>query len=100
MFYDPETGELTGVIDFSDLAIGEPARDFIYVYEDYGPVILREVLHHYAGKEAPEMMSAIRKWYLLEAISWTIQKCAERSAAEVNHGINEITRELAALAGQ
>ena len=29
VFYDPEAGKLTGVIDFGDVAIGDPARDFI-----------------------------------------------------------------------
>jgi aminoglycoside 2''-phosphotransferase len=73
MLYDPLTINLSGVIDFSDIAIGEPARDFIYIYEDYGPVLLGEVLNHYAGRDSASMMSAIRKWYLLEAISWTVE---------------------------
>jgi aminoglycoside 2''-phosphotransferase len=34
LLYDRQNGKLTGVIDFEDIAIGEPARDFIYVYED------------------------------------------------------------------
>ena len=71
-----------------------------YIYEEYGPAILKEVLHHYAGKDNPEMMPAIRKWYLLEAISWTIQKCMEQNSADIKHGLNEITRELATLSAQ
>lgn len=95
VFYDPRSGHLTGVIDFGDIAIGDPARDFIYVYEDYGPLILREVLKRYAGKNAPKMMPEIRKWYLLEAISWTINRCAEKHEADIEHGLAEIRRELA-----
>ena len=45
-------------------------------------------------------MFTLRKWYLPEAGSWTIQKCAERSSTDVNHGVNEIIRELATLADQ
>jgi GrpB-like predicted nucleotidyltransferase (UPF0157 family)/aminoglycoside phosphotransferase (APT) family kinase protein len=95
LLYDPRTGHLTGVIDFGDIAIGESARDFIYVYEDYGPTILMEVLSHYAGQDAPAMLSAIRKWYLLEAIAWTVERYEAQHHADVNDGLAEITRELA-----
>jgi aminoglycoside 2''-phosphotransferase len=40
VLYDPSTLHLTGVIDFADLVIGDPARDFIYIYEDFGTLIL------------------------------------------------------------
>lgn len=95
VLYDPQNGDLTGVIDFGDLAIGDPARDFIYIYEDYGPMILGEVLTRYAGNDAPIMLSAIQKWYLLEAILWTVGMFNTRRRSEVEHGLAEISRELA-----
>ena len=94
VLYDPQTGHLTGVIDFGDLVIGDPARDFIYVYEDYGTMILEEVLARYAGNHAASKISAIRKWYLLEAISWTVERFIIHSHSEVEHGLAEIRREL------
>ena len=95
LLYDPSTLQLTGVIDFGDIILGDPARDFIYIYEDFGPMLLREVLSPYAGKQASRMMPAIRKWYLLEAISWTIGKYMEGREADLAHGLAEIQRELA-----
>lgn len=95
VLYDPRTLQLTGVIDFGDIVLGDPARDFIYIYEDFGPRLLREVLTRYAGKDPSKMMPAIRKWYLLEAISWTIGMYAEQREADVEHGLAEIERELA-----
>ncbi|MEZ4763391.1 MAG: phosphotransferase [Calditrichia bacterium] len=68
LFFDPKSGHLTGVIDFGDIAIGNPARDFIYIYEDFGESILR-LVPTLLRRNAPEWMSEIRKWYLLEAIS-------------------------------
>jgi aminoglycoside 2''-phosphotransferase len=94
VLYDPQNGTLTGVIDFGDLAIGDPARDFIYIYEDFGPLLLREVLNRYAGRDAQLMMSAIRKWYLLEAISWTVEMFNTERHSELEHGLAEIRREL------
>ena len=95
VLYDPSTLQLTGVIDFGDIVIGDPARDFIYIYEDFGPRLLQEVLAPYAGKDAWKMMPAIRKWYLLDAISWTIGMYVEGREADLDHGLAEIQRELA-----
>ena len=97
VLYDPQTGQLSGVIDFGDLIIGDPARDFIYIYEDYGPLILHEVLARYAGSSDPSMLPAIRKWYLLEAITWTVDMFATGRRPEVEHGLGEIRRELGDL---
>jgi aminoglycoside 2''-phosphotransferase len=97
VLYSPSTGLLTGVIDFGDLLIGDPARDFIYIYEDYGPLILEEVLARYAGTDASLMMPAIRKWYLFEAITWTVEQFITQSYSNVEHGLAEIRRELADL---
>ena len=96
VLYNPQTGNLTGVIDFGDLVIGDPARDFIYIYEDYGSLILAEVLVRYVRTDASLTLSAIRKWYLLEAITWTVEMFVTGRHSEVEHGLAEITRELTA----
>lgn len=95
VLYDPETGALAGIIDFGDIAIGDPARDFIYVYEDFGPAMLNAVLGYYAGMEDAKLVRDIHKWYLLEAIAWTVNRIAEQQTEDVEHGLTETRRELA-----
>jgi aminoglycoside 2''-phosphotransferase len=97
---DESTGRLTGVIDFGDIALGDPARDFIYIYEDYGPAILADVLSHYSDRGAPSLLPEIRKWYLLEVVAWTLDMLAGEHSAEVRQGLAEIKRELTAAAAQ
>ena len=97
VLYNPQTGHLTGMIDFGDLAIGDPARDFIYIYEDFGPGILEEVVARYVWNDASLTLSAIRKWYLLEAITWTVEMFLTGHRPEVEHGLAEIRRELTDL---
>jgi aminoglycoside 2''-phosphotransferase len=94
---DPAIGKLTGVIDFGDVAMGEPARDFIYIYEDFGPALLAEVLDSYVPKRARSFLRDIRTWYLLEALSWTLEMLAQGRPADANHGLAEIRGELATL---
>lgn len=96
ILYDEATGALTGVIDFGDLALGPPARDFIFLYEDFGPALCEEALAAYAasaGAEAPTF-AEVRSWYLVEAVSWTLERLALGARQDATHGLAEIEREL------
>jgi aminoglycoside phosphotransferase (APT) family kinase protein len=42
-----QDGELTGIIDWSDAALTDPALDFARLYRDFGPNFLEEVLQAY-----------------------------------------------------
>ena len=70
---------------------------FGYIFEDYGPRILEDVLARYAGPNAAVMMPAIRRWHLLEAILWTVEKFVTGHRSDVEHGLAEIRRELSEL---
>ncbi|MEV4636563.1 phosphotransferase [Actinoplanes sp. NPDC049548] len=41
---DPGSGTITGVVDWSDAAVGDPARDFGLILRDLGPEALTEAL--------------------------------------------------------
>ena len=47
---DPERAEITGIIDWEDAAIGDPAIDFTGIYWDCGEEFTKRVLAKYAGK--------------------------------------------------
>jgi aminoglycoside phosphotransferase (APT) family kinase protein len=46
---DAGAGTITGVIDWTDAAITDPARDLALVYRDLGPEVCRQALAHYEG---------------------------------------------------
>ncbi|GAF12393.1 kanamycin kinase [Bacillus sp. JCM 19046] len=54
LLYDQEGGRLTGIIDFTDAMIGDPAIDIAGFYWDFGPEFTRLVLDHYEGNEPRE----------------------------------------------
>jgi aminoglycoside phosphotransferase (APT) family kinase protein len=93
VLFEPSSGRLTGVIDFGDVALGDPARDLVYVYEDFGPALLAAVLRHYPGGDAPTFLARVRSWYLLEALDWALRGNAGADALA-----RELARELDALA--
>ncbi len=46
---DAPASTITGVIDWTDAAIADPARDLALVYRDLGPEVCRMALAHYEG---------------------------------------------------
>jgi aminoglycoside phosphotransferase (APT) family kinase protein len=46
-------GAITGVIDWSDAAITDPALDFARLFRDFGPVFLNAALDAYGGLQVP-----------------------------------------------
>ena len=47
---DAETGSITGVVDWTDAAIADPARDFALIYRDLGPEAFDLALAHYGQR--------------------------------------------------
>jgi aminoglycoside phosphotransferase (APT) family kinase protein len=46
---DVETNTVTGIIDWTDAAIADPARDLALIYRDLGPEVFELTLAHYEG---------------------------------------------------
>jgi len=59
---DPRSGSLSGIIDWGDAAISDPAVDFACLYTWYGEKWLEDVLAHYSGTPDTEIIS--RSCYL------------------------------------
>lgn len=49
ILYDPARGTISGIIDWGDAAIGDPAIDFTGLLADYGEGFTEHVLAHYQG---------------------------------------------------
>ena len=46
---DVEANAVTGIIDWTDAAIADPARDLALIYRDLGPEVFELTLDHYEG---------------------------------------------------
>jgi aminoglycoside 2''-phosphotransferase len=93
VMHDEETGRITGVIDFGDLAIGDPARDFIYVHEDFGADVLSRILPLYPLESAAAILPRIRFHYLLAATEWALSMREQESRDDLTEALEEIARE-------
>ena len=57
---DPHTHRVSGIIDWGDAAIGDPAVDLAGVYAWHGEQGLRDVLTHYTGILDPDIIGRAR----------------------------------------
>lgn len=87
---DVERAEVTGVIDWGDVVIGDPARDFIFLYEDWGSEFLALALEGY-GLEAPAvLLPRVHLRYLIDQLDWTLRAAERGRRRDVEHGIGAL----------
>ena len=93
VLYDPGAAILTGVIDFGDTAIGDPAWDFVYLYEDYGADMLGRVVRAYIGARFARprpLIERITRFVVLAGIAWAVT-CAEGASDELDAAIAHLS---------
>lgn len=91
--FDPSTLELTGVIDWGDALVGEPERDFIFVYEDWGDPFLRMAVEAYDPPQPGPFLERIYLHYLADQLRWTLES-STRGPGSIQPGVDGLTRAL------
>lgn len=84
---DTAQARLTGVIDFGDACIGDPAWDFVYVYEDYGPATLKAVLAHYAPGQVELLAQKTRIYQQLNNVEYCLAVLQSAAPPEIREAI-------------
>ncbi len=89
---DPASGAITGIIDWTDAAITDPARDLALIYRDLGPRYLDVALAAYEGSiDEPDRERVIfyARCKLLEDIAYGLRTGRQRYAEA---GFDRLTR--------
>jgi aminoglycoside 2''-phosphotransferase len=85
ILYDADAGNVVGVIDWGDLAIGDPDFDLMYLRQDYGEDFVRRLLDHYPHPEPARLLEKLRVFDAcdhLRTIAAAGRDPAERAAAD------------------
>ena len=69
IYHDPSTGELSGIIDWGDIEITDPAKDY-YVFWVYGESFLDEVLSHYDHVDGNLKDRSFEHFWGIAIMSW------------------------------
>jgi len=95
VLFDPWREQLSGVIDWGDAAIGDPARDFIFLYEDWSRDFLRSALEAY---ETNRLERRVLLHYIADQLDWTLAACgrgepvAQEGAAALRQALTHLAR--------
>lgn len=81
---------ITGVIDWGDAAIGDPARDFIFIYEDWGREYLDAALEGYPAGEPRRFWRRVLRHYLADQTDWTLTAWADGRTKDAAHGVQSL----------
>jgi aminoglycoside 2''-phosphotransferase len=86
-----ESGEATGIIDFGDMTIGDPAWDFVYLYEEYGADFVDRCARAYTTTDRPALLVRMYRLFVMNAITWAVQ-CAEAGFDELGEAVAQLGR--------
>ena len=90
VLFDPDAGRISGVIDFTDVVLTDPALDLTYLYSVYSEGFLSDLLRHYAPERSERLAGQVRllyRWYAALRLLWPLEhgypEVAERRLAEL-----------------
>lgn len=72
---DPATGQITGVIDYTDVLITDPLLDVMYLYANYGEAFVGRLLPHYHTGDPAPILARVRllyAWYTTLRLLWAL----------------------------
>ena len=81
LLVDPTTGQLIGILDWSDVALGDPVRDVAPLAASHGWRFVREVVAHYAISVDEPFWRRLRFLARLCSVLWLVD--AHRQHADV-----------------
>ena len=68
VLFDPAAGAVSAVLDFGDLRRGEPAWDLVFLYRDYGPGFVADLLRAYDPPDPAALLSRLYWGYQLAVL--------------------------------
>jgi aminoglycoside 2''-phosphotransferase len=76
ILFDPERREITGIIDFSDMIIGDGIEDLMYLYDDFGLDFMGIFLKYYHDGNHRSLLERLHFYYerhTIGRILWAIE---------------------------
>jgi aminoglycoside 2''-phosphotransferase len=89
-----DDGFVSGVIDFEDAALGDPAIDFVGIRLAFGEDVTRDVLGRYGGPSDPGFESRLRFYCVLGSVHAILYGLTEGNDDIVAQGIEGLRERL------
>jgi aminoglycoside phosphotransferase (APT) family kinase protein len=83
LLFDPATLELTGIIDFAEIGLHDPAIDFVQLFQWRGEAFVRLVLDAYGPDGDPWLLDRVRFDAVVNAGIWLAEVVDQRNEVGV-----------------
>ncbi len=94
ILYDAARAKISGIIDWGDSEVGDPAMDFSGLLYDYGPSFTATVLDAYGGELGPAIRQRVQFYADLLPYRETLYGIYTGDEKHVQEGISEIAEML------
>ncbi|MDP8923957.1 MAG: phosphotransferase [Chloroflexota bacterium] len=94
VLYDRAARGIGGIIDWGDLAIGDPDYDLLYLYQDYGDAFVRRLLAYYPHTDPTRLITKLRIFNACDYVRDVLAGGADPSEADAVHETASALREL------
>ncbi len=91
---DHETKKLTGIIDFGDMCISDPDYELIYILEDCGKEITRDLLSSLGESKVEDRLNKISYFVTFDQLRYIIEGLNRRDRTWIQEGLAELKREM------
>jgi aminoglycoside 2''-phosphotransferase len=96
IMFDSDAQRICGIIDFNGMIIDDPARDFLYMYEDYGLDFMNTFLSEYGVPERSSVLQRLHfyhQWLTVLRLLWAWDRQYEPGIARRLRDLDNDMRE-------
>lgn len=97
LLLDPRTGRVSGLIDWADACLGDPAYDLKFLWAWLGEEFVARVLGHYAGPVDPGFLGRVRFYGACTAVGEVAYGLTAGREANLRLGLAALDRAFARL---
>jgi aminoglycoside 2''-phosphotransferase len=94
ILYEKTISEISGIIDFGDLAIGDPDYDLMYLYDSFGVDFINGLLRYYDRQQAGTLIDKLSFFSLANKIQILNNRILEEDEMGIHEGYEKLKKRL------
>jgi len=94
ILFNPANKVITGIIDFGDIAFGDPDYDFMYLLDEFGAGFLSEILKYYQHPHYPVSLNKINFFSLANKIQILLVSINNNDGQGIKTGMKNLNNWL------
>jgi aminoglycoside 2''-phosphotransferase len=92
VIFDERTQEISGIIDWGDIGIGDPDYDLMYLYDDLGEVFIKRLLKYHNNEDHATLFRKLRFFQFADKLD-SIMLAKERNYPDKIHAALKSVKE-------